>query len=170
MADLHGEDLAARATDDAGVVAENEDLPAVDGAPAGDHTVAADLLLIHAEVAGAMDGEDVGLVEGTGIEQPLDALAGSQLALAMLRDRRRATTVDGVVAPLAQQVDLPLGDTPRNPGDGGSVGGRHQVGGAHLGAILGTGGRGPPRLLLFHLPRGRSPDARDTAAQGDGLA
>ncbi|MBV8300662.1 MAG: hypothetical protein JOY68_01925, partial [Candidatus Dormibacteraeota bacterium] len=76
LRDLLGEDLAERAAEDAGVVAEEEHLAAVDGAPAGDHPITADPALAHAEVGRAVHREDVDLGEGPGVEETLDPLAG----------------------------------------------------------------------------------------------
>src|SRR5581483_127312 len=128
----------------AGVVGEDEDLAAVDGAPAGDHAVAADLLLLHPEGGGAVHREGVHLGERAGVEQPLDALARGELALAMLRLLRRAAAMDGVVPALAQQVDLALGDASRGAGGGAAVGGGGslaQLPRAQLGTVSGSRGR-----------------------------
>ena len=84
LADLLGMGLAQRAAEDGEVLAEDEDQPAVDRAMAGHHPVARDLLLGHAEIRAAMLDEHVPFLEGAGIQQQLDALAGGQPALGML--------------------------------------------------------------------------------------
>ena len=84
LADLLGMGLAERAAEDREVLAEDEHQPAVDGAMAGDHAVAGDALLAHAEIGRAMLDEHVPLFEGVGIEQELEALARAQLALGVL--------------------------------------------------------------------------------------
>ena len=73
-----------RAAEHGEVLAEDEDQPAVDRAVAGDHAVARDLLLLHAEIGAAMLDEHVPFLEGAGVEQQLDALAGGELALGVL--------------------------------------------------------------------------------------
>jgi hypothetical protein len=95
-------------------VAEDEHLAAVDGAPARDHAVARYTTLLHAEVAGAMHGEEVELDERARIEQPIDALPRRELALGMLGALGRARTMHGVVATFAQQVDLAFGRAARS--------------------------------------------------------
>src|SRR5690606_26579129 len=92
-ADLHGEvhhlgdlvadDLAERAAVDGEVLREDADLPAVDLAPAGDDGVAVDALA--AFVAVEVDGEGVDLLEGAGVEEEVEALAGGELAALVLR-------------------------------------------------------------------------------------
>ena len=84
-----------RAAEHGEVLAEDEDQAAVDGAMAGDHAVAGDVLLVHAEIDAAMLDEHVPFFEGVGIEQQLEALARGQLAFGVLRldaavRRRRA--------------------------------------------------------------------------------
>ncbi len=74
-----------RAAEHGEILAEDEDQPAVDRAVAGDHAVARDLLLVHAEIAAAVLDEHVPFLEGAGIEQQLEALARGQLALGVLR-------------------------------------------------------------------------------------
>ena len=75
LADLLGEGAREAAAEDGEVLREEEDQAAVDLAVAGDHAVARDLLLVHPEVGAAVDDEAVGLDEGAGVEQQLDALA-----------------------------------------------------------------------------------------------
>src|SRR5262249_14994712 len=67
------------------VLAEDKDQPAVDGAVAGDHAVAGHRLPLHAEVSTAVALEHIPFLEGIGVEQQLDALAGGELALGVLR-------------------------------------------------------------------------------------
>ena len=83
--DLLGVRLGQRAAEHGEVLGEDEDRAAVDGAPAGDDAVAGDLDLLHAEIARAVLDEHVELLEGALVEQKLDALAGRQLAAAVLR-------------------------------------------------------------------------------------
>src|SRR5216683_1204720 len=67
------------------ILAEDVDQPAVDRAVARHHAVARDLLGLHAEIDRAMLDEHVVFLERSGIEQRVDALAGRQLALGVLR-------------------------------------------------------------------------------------
>ena len=85
LADLLGMGLRQRAAEDGEVLAEDEDQPAVDRAVAGDHAVARDLLLRHAEIRGAVLDEHVPFLEGAGVEQQLEPLARGELALGVLR-------------------------------------------------------------------------------------
>jgi hypothetical protein len=95
-----------RAAEHGEVLGEQEHGAAVHGAPAGDHAVAGDLGLLHAEVAGAVLDEHVELLERTLVEQQLDALAGRQLAALVLRlDARHAATQAGLLAALFQPVE-----------------------------------------------------------------
>ena len=85
LADLLGVGLRERAAEDREVLAEDEDQPPVDGAVAGHHAVARHRLAVHAEVGAAVPLEHVPFLEGIGVEQQLDALAGGELALGVLR-------------------------------------------------------------------------------------
>jgi hypothetical protein len=77
--------LGQRAAEHGEVLGEHERLAAVHGAPAGDHAVAGDLVLLHAELDRAMLDEHVEFLERAFIQQQLDALAGGQLAAGVLR-------------------------------------------------------------------------------------
>ncbi len=85
LTDLLGVRLRQAAAEHGEVLTEGEDQPAVDGAVAGDHTVARDLLLLHAEVGAAMLDEHVPFFEGAGIEQEVETFARGELALGVLR-------------------------------------------------------------------------------------
>ena len=85
LADLLGVRLGERAAEDREILAEDEHHPAVDRAVAGDHAVARHGLLVHAEVVAAVPLEHVPFLERIGVEQELDALAGGELALGVLR-------------------------------------------------------------------------------------
>ena len=90
--DLLAEDLAERATEDREVLREDADLPAVDGAVAGDHPVAVRAGALQPEVGGPVPGELVQLDEGALVEQQLDPLPGGLLApRVLLLHRPRAT-------------------------------------------------------------------------------
>ena len=77
--------LAQGAAEHGEVLGEDEDRAAVDRAPAGDHAVAGDLGLLHAEIGAAVLDEHVEFLERVVIEQQLDALARGELALGVLR-------------------------------------------------------------------------------------
>ena len=108
---LHLDDLLRvgfrqRAAEHGEVLGEHEHGAAVDRAPAGDDAVAGDLLLLHAEVDGAVLDEHVELLERALVEQELDALAGGELAALVLRlDARRAAAQPGLLAALFQLVE-----------------------------------------------------------------
>ena len=85
-----------RAAEHGEVLGEHEHGAAVDRAPAGDHAVAGDLGLLHAEVDGAVLDEHVELLERALVEQQLDALARGELAALVLRlDARLAAAQRG---------------------------------------------------------------------------
>ena len=102
-------DLAERAAEDREVLAEDEDRAAVDLPVAGDDGVAPGPVLLHVEVVGPVADEGVELLEGAGVEQLLDPLAGGELALGvLLLDRRLGGGVDRRVAQLPQVAELLL--------------------------------------------------------------
>ena len=85
LADLLGERLGERAAEHGEVLREDVDEPPVDAAVAGDDAVAVVLLVLEAEVRGAVDDEPVELDEGALVEQEVEPLARRQLALGVLR-------------------------------------------------------------------------------------
>ncbi len=92
--------LRERAAEHGEVLGEQIDRAAVDRAPAGDHAVAGDLGLFHAEVGRAVLDEHVELLERALVEQEFDALAGGQFAALVLGlDARLAAAEAGLVAP-----------------------------------------------------------------------
>ena len=94
--------LAERAAEHGEVLGEQIDRAAVDRAPAGDHAVAGDLGLLHAEVGGAVLDEHVELLERALVEQQFDALARGQLAALVLGvDAGLAAAQAGLFAPLS---------------------------------------------------------------------
>ena len=84
LGDLLGVRLRQRAAEHREVLGEHVDHAAVDGAPAGDHAVAGDLGLLHAEVVAAVLDVHVELLEGVLVHEQLDALARGQLAALVL--------------------------------------------------------------------------------------
>ena len=100
--DLLGEHLAEGAAEHGEVLAEDEDLAAVDRAPAGDDAVGVGPLE-QAAVVGPVAGEHVELVERALVEQELDALAGEHLALGVLAlDRPLRPGVERLLLALGQ--------------------------------------------------------------------
>ena len=67
------------------VLAEDEHQAAVDHAVAGDHAITGNLLFLHAEVNTAVFDKHVPFLERALVEQQLDALAGTELALLVLQ-------------------------------------------------------------------------------------
>src|SRR2546430_6744553 len=67
------------------ILTEHKDEPAVDRAVAGHDPVTRDLLLGHAEILAAVLDKHVPFLEGTRVEQDIEALARCQLAALMLR-------------------------------------------------------------------------------------
>jgi hypothetical protein len=72
--------FARGAARDGEVLARDVDESPLDGAVPGDDAVRGEFLVLHAELGAAMTGEAVALLEGLGIEQDIDALAGGELA------------------------------------------------------------------------------------------
>ena len=85
LADLLRVPLGQRAAEHGEVLGEDIDQPAVDRARAGDHAVAGDLLLLHAEVDAVVLDVHVIFFEAALIEQHLEPLARGELALGVLR-------------------------------------------------------------------------------------
>ena len=74
-----------RAAEHGEILTEHEDDPAVDGAVAGDHPVAGNGGVGHAEVGAAVLDEHVPFLEAAVVEKQLDAFARAELAFGMLR-------------------------------------------------------------------------------------
>ncbi len=74
-----------RAAEHGEILGEGEHGAAVDGAEAGDHAVAGDVGLLHAEIGRAVLDEHVELLERAAVHQKLDALARGELAALVLR-------------------------------------------------------------------------------------
>src|SRR5205085_1980216 len=125
LADLLRVRAGERSAEDGEVLREDEDLPALDGAVAGDHAVAEDLLLLHSEVVAAVDLELVELDEAARVEEQLDALAGGELPLLVL-------LVDPLLAAAQLRLQVEGGELlsrterrePRGALDGGDASGR----------------------------------------------
>src|SRR6476619_5598833 len=66
------------------ILGEDVSDAAVDGAPAGDHAVARDLALLHAEIDAAVLDIHVELLEGALVEQELEPLPRGELAAGVL--------------------------------------------------------------------------------------
>ena len=82
---------------------EDAHAAALDRAVAGDHGVAPRPVLLHPELVRAVADERVELLEGAGVEQLLDPLAGGVLALGvLLLDRGLGGVVDGGGAQLLE--------------------------------------------------------------------
>ncbi len=104
--DLLGVGLGKRPAEDREILGENIDDTAVDGAPAGDHAVAGNALLLHAEVVAAVLDEHVELLEGVLVEQQVEALAGGELALGVLGgDAPLAAAGPGLRPPLLELLE-----------------------------------------------------------------
>ena len=98
--------LRERAAEHGEVLGEQVDGAAVDRAPAGDHAVAGNFLLLHAEVGRAVLDEHVELLERALVEQELDALARGQFAALVLGfDALFAAAQAGLFPALFQPVE-----------------------------------------------------------------
>src|SRR4051812_49173310 len=95
---LLGEHLAERAAEDGEVLAEEEDLAAVDRAPPGDDAIGERTGRLDAEPVRTVAGEHVELDERARVEQEVDALPSGELAaLVLARDRRLGAGVEGLL-------------------------------------------------------------------------
>ena len=75
------------------VFGKEVDRTSIDGAPAGDNTIAGHLLAVHAEIVAIMLNEHVELFEAALIQQQADPLTSCELSLAVLSvDPPLATT------------------------------------------------------------------------------
>jgi N-acyl-D-aspartate/D-glutamate deacylase len=100
--DLLGEHLTERPAEHREVLAEDEHLAAVDGAPTGDDPVGVGALEQPA-VVGTVAGEHVELVERPRVEEEVDPLAGEHLALGVLPlDRALRAGVERLLLALGQ--------------------------------------------------------------------
>ena len=77
--------LRQRAAEDGEILAEDIDQPAVDRARPGDHAVAGDLLVLHADIDAVVFDIGVEFLETAFVEQNVEPFARSQLALGVLR-------------------------------------------------------------------------------------
>ena len=76
--------LAERPTQDGEVLAEDEDLPPVDGPPAGDDSVSQGFVFVQTEVDASVCHILVDLHKGPRIQEPADPLPGCPLSLGPL--------------------------------------------------------------------------------------
>ena len=107
LAHLLRHHLAEAAAEDREVLGEDEHRPPFDRPVAGDDRVAPGPFLLHVEVEGPVADEGVELLEGAGVEQLLDPLAGGHLALrVLLLHRLLGGRVDRFLAQLAQMGEL----------------------------------------------------------------
>ena len=107
--DLLGERSRERAAEDGEVLGEDEDQPAIDGAAAGDHAIARDLVLAHAEVLALVDHEAIGLAKGPRVDQQLDALARGELAgLVLALDALGSAPLQRALVQLVELLDFLL--------------------------------------------------------------
>jgi hypothetical protein len=97
--------LGQRPAEHRKILGKDKSLAAVDGAPAGDDTVARHLGLFHAEFDRTVLDEHVELLETALVEQKLDALPRGQLAAGVLRlDAFLAAAEFGPRAPFLEGV------------------------------------------------------------------
>ena len=101
---LLGVRFRQRAAEHREVLGEDVDHAAVDGAPAGDHAVARDLGLLHAEVGAAVLDVHVELLEGVLVHQELDALARRELAALVLGVDARLPAAEAGLRPALLQL------------------------------------------------------------------
>ena len=119
LVDLLGVHLAERAAEDREVLAEDEDLAAVDRAPPGDHAVGERAVVLDPEAVRPVAGEHVELDERARVEQEVEALAGGELApLVLAADRRLVAGRARLFLQLGELLE-PLVDRVRGVGHGG---------------------------------------------------
>ena len=113
---LSATDLAEAAAEDGEVLGEDEDGPAVDGAPSGHDRIAGGPLVLDAEPDRLVADEHVDLLERALVEQELDSFASGQLAQVVLAvDRPLAAGVQRLFAQHPQIFD-PLFRSHLDPG------------------------------------------------------
>src|SRR5579884_411909 len=96
-----------RSAEDGEVLRERVDQSPLHRAVAGDDSVARDALLVHPEIAVAMDDQLVELLERAGVEEQLDALARGELAFLVLTlDARFAAAQLAFAFALFELVDF----------------------------------------------------------------
>ena len=111
LANLFGHRLGQGSAGDGEILRKDIHYTAVDGAAAGHHAVAVEVLLVHAEVRAAVLHEHIVLLEAAleaaFVEKERNPLAGGQLALGMLGlDAFLPAAETGVRAPLNQLLDV----------------------------------------------------------------
>ena len=84
LANLLGHGLGQGTAGDGEILREDIHDTAVDGAAAGHHAVAVEVLFVHAEVRAAVLHEHIVLLETAFVEKKRNPLAGGQLTLGML--------------------------------------------------------------------------------------
>src|SRR6266568_6152395 len=98
--------LGQRAAEHGKILGEYKRLAAVDRAPAGDHAVARNLVLLHPEFGRAVLDEHVEFLERPLVEQELDALPRGQFAARVLRlDALLAAAALGAGAPFFEDIE-----------------------------------------------------------------
>ena len=83
-ADLLGMGFGKRAAEHREILAEHENKATIDRAIAGDHTVAGDLLIGHAEIGAAMLNEHAPLFERAFVQKHFETLARCEFAFGVL--------------------------------------------------------------------------------------
>ena len=107
LADLLGVGAAQAPAEDGEVLREDEHLAPVDQAVAGDHAVAEDLLLLHAEVGAPVHHEPPDLDEAARIDEQIDALARRQLsAFVLLLDALGAAAEERACVDVVETLDV----------------------------------------------------------------
>ena len=84
LADFFGMRFAQGAAKHGEVLAEDEHQPPVDGAVAGNHPIAGNVVVGHAEIGAAVLDKHIPLLETAAVQQDVDPLAGRQAPFGML--------------------------------------------------------------------------------------
>ena len=104
---LLGEDFTERAAEQREVLREEENLAAVDGAPAGDHTVGQRARVLDPEAVRAVAGQHVEFVERARVHEQVDAFTSRELAARVLAlDRLGSPGVQRLLSPLGELRDV----------------------------------------------------------------
>ena len=95
--------LGKRPAEDGEILRKHIHRAAVDGAPAGDHTIAGRAIILHIKISAAVRFVHVVLFKRTVIEQHVEPLARGELTLRMLLvDTRLATAQSGLSTAFCQ--------------------------------------------------------------------
>ncbi len=103
LADFFGMGQGERPAEGGEILGKDENLPTVDRAPPGDHAVAGDLIVCHAEIGASVRFQTVQFSESVRVEQRVQTFTGGEFAaLVLLADALGAAAFQGPAVSLFQ--------------------------------------------------------------------